>query len=151
MERIEKSISKHIEGVKIYAEGLEEIIAVLSKEGGNVEITTDLYKFDDLEEFLGKYEKARNVDEVNFKIRDPYVSVHFQKNKIWLYAADSNALSIGIYEQVDVILKNWTPKTAIFKNGWYLIAAYEFGQAYFYFGDNILKEKICQSFCYINS
>lgn len=140
MELINKSIGKHIKGVKIYAEGLEEIIAVLSKEGGNVEITTDQYKFDDLEELLEKYEKSGNIDEINFQIREPYVSVGFRKNQIWLYAADSNALSIGIYEQVDAILKKWTPKTAVLKNGWYLFTAYVFGQAFFYLGDSILNE-----------
>lgn len=140
MERISKSIGKRIRGVKIYAEGLEEIIDVLSREGGEVEITTDQYKFDNLDECLRKYENTGNIDEINLQISDPYVGVQFRENEIWLFASDSNALSIGIYEQVDGILKKWTPKTAILKNGWYLVVLYMFGTVFFKYGDRVLNK-----------
>ena len=117
MERIPKNISKHIGGVKIYVEGLERIIDVLSREDPNVELTTDEFRFQNLEDLLSKYEKSDYLQYLSIKISNPRISVSFDNNKVFIYASDNDALSSGLFLKVENIIKSYVRPIYILSNG----------------------------------
>lgn len=108
MQRVKKSLGEHLPPVKIYREDIEEIFAILKDESDEFSLKADGYIFESLDE-LFTYKKDQ-INSLEMQIRNPYTSIHFSPNQIWLYADDNSSLQIGLYEQIKQIVtkrKNW--------------------------------------------
>jgi len=85
MEKVISSSVKNIHGKRVYVDGLEKIIGILQNNGEEIEIKTEEYVFEDLQELEKYYENNEGPEEISIVSRNPYLSIRFRKDEISIY------------------------------------------------------------------
>ena len=91
MKKIIKGRGEFLKPVKLYLNDLEHIRDILRESSLDVKISTGDYVFDSLDE-LPQLRKEY-LTEFKMSIQEPYVSVDFRSDEIWLYIEQDNPVS----------------------------------------------------------
>jgi hypothetical protein len=109
MKRAKKTLGKHLPPVLFYKDDLILLTEALSHNGGEINIKTDEYEYDDIEELFAN--EADSLTGLSMSRRRPYVSVDFDNRLgLWLYA-DDDLMAKGIFADALSILE---PRARLF-------------------------------------
>lgn len=103
MKRIPRHLGKHVAPVKLYLDDIEELHQILAAASDHVELTTVDFELDDPKQLLEL--NCPVVHQLTIASRQPYVSADVEGGGVWLYAANDDAKSRGLYEQMRAVLK----------------------------------------------
>ncbi|MDO3381520.1 hypothetical protein [Gilvimarinus algae] len=110
MKRAKKTLEKHFPPVLFYKDDLMLLTEALSQNGGEINIKTDEYEYDDIGELFAN--EADSLTGLSMSRRSPYVSVEFDgRLGLWLYAGDDDLMAKGIFADALSILK---PRARLF-------------------------------------
>lgn len=107
-KKARKSIGEHFSPTIIYREDIEDIYDTLSESSKDVIIEADGHSFDNLDELL--LHNKDIINELKMRIYNPYVSIDFEKQRIWLYIDNNTNEQFGAYEKIKYVVKkrrNW--------------------------------------------
>lgn len=102
MEKKTKSLGQHLPPVRLYLNDIKEIYNIFSTLNKSVQIETEdhiLYKPEDLTNLSGS-----RINNINFNISEPYISLQMSKNAIWLYSSADDFTSKGIFNELKSFL-----------------------------------------------
>ncbi len=103
MEQIDKSISQNYLPLTIYRDDLDQISAALPANA-EISISTGDYKFTSVAEFA-EHTKPDRIHDLEFKVRDPYMTIELRPIWARIYVASSAPMSAGVFFAVDRILR----------------------------------------------
>lgn len=104
--------------VKLYLDDLKKIEAMLNEVSKDIKIESEGYEFSNIDELIQLQKES--IETLCMKIYNPYLSIEFKKNEVWLYIADDTALSRGIYEKIkDYLYKHKRNLSWVRKNSLY--------------------------------
>lgn len=98
MKKINKSFSIKLPPIRLYLDDLAQIADILGPSSSPVLISTSDYEFANVSEL-----KSLKVDQINtlkISIREPHIWVSLEPSEARLYAANDDAMSRGLLEQV---------------------------------------------------
>ncbi len=104
MKKIEKSLYKKYHPTVLYREDLDFIETTLKEKSTTIEIVTEDYKYDSIEELV----KERNgilPKILKLTSHQPHISVDVSGNAMALYSSDSDNESAGIFWKIDKCIK----------------------------------------------
>jgi len=119
MEKVISSSVKNIHGKRVYVDGLEKIIGILQNNGEEIEIKTEEYVFEDLQELEKYYENNEGPEEISIVSRNPYLRIRFRKDEISIYLDQENPERIVIRSLIEEEIRKWNRKFS-FTGNWYL-------------------------------
>jgi len=102
MKRVKSTYVESLGPVKLFLNDVEEIVSILREVSATVDIRTDEYSMESVEEL-----KKLDVDcihELTIQCREPYVSLELDRYRIWLYIAEDTPVSRGLFEKVKEVL-----------------------------------------------
>lgn len=102
MKKIKKSYGEGLDPVILYYDDLERIIEIFKEGSKEINISTDEYEFEDITE-IQKIDKEK-LDSLTIDIQNPYVSLNFKPDSIWLYISEDTSASRGIFEKLKYLL-----------------------------------------------
>lgn len=108
MQKVKQDVGEHLPPLKIYREDIEDIYAILNEVSNKIIIEADGFTFESIDE-LFTYKKIQ-INSLKMSLIDPYVSIDFEPNKIWLYSSDNTSMQVGLYAKIKSIVikrKNW--------------------------------------------
>ena len=115
MKKISKPLGEHLKPVKLHYDDIEEIYQVFSESDGQIIVEADDFEIEQLEEIL-KINKPFFTN-LSVTLRQPYVSVHFKDDRVWLYANEDTPIQRGIFEKIKtILLKKQRPLAPFFLN-----------------------------------
>ena len=102
MKKIHKHLGGHLRPIKLYYDDLLEIYEILKQAGNRIEIKTDEYEIESIEEILSI--KKPVITNLTIKLYEPVVSIDFTNSRIWLYASEDTPVQRGLYEKIKTML-----------------------------------------------
>jgi hypothetical protein len=104
--KMKRIVENHSEGfgfLRIYREDLESILVVLEELGKPVTIQADGFELDTAKELFGL--RVERLRKLSISVSDPYVSLDYENNRIWLYIAKDDIQSRGVFEKLKLVIK----------------------------------------------
>ncbi len=118
MEKLDKSQSKNYSPLVLWADDLEELLAVLKDCAGGIKFVADDVGFDSVDEFVME-SKGRDPSVVRITSSDPYLTVELYPRWASLYLSSSKLLPSGVFLKIDSILSRCQRKPRFFyRLGW---------------------------------
>lgn len=102
MKHINKPLGEQLKPIKIYYDDLVEIYEILKQAGDRIEIKTDEYELESIEEILSI--KKPFITNLSITLYEPMVSITFTNRDIWLYAREDTPIQHGLYEKIKTLL-----------------------------------------------
>lgn len=102
MQKIVQSLGEHLKPVWLYLDDVEQIVEIFRQVSSDVSISTKEFALSDLKQLTEL--KKEFITDLHIQIREPYVSLSLESNRIWLYAQKDEAVSRGLFEQVKQVL-----------------------------------------------
>lgn len=102
MERVNRTLGEHLKPVKLYYDDIKQIFEILNETGSEIKIIADEYRIDSLEE-ISSIEK-HFFTYLNITSKDPYISVEFSPDRVWIFAYENTPLASGIFYKIKMIL-----------------------------------------------
>lgn len=102
MKKIHKPLGEHLRPIKLYYDDILEIYRILKEAGDLIQIKTDEYEIESIEEILSI--KKPFITNLSIKLYEPAVSIDFRDSNIWLYASEDTPVQRGLYEKIKTIL-----------------------------------------------
>jgi len=102
LKKLNKHLGEHLKPVKLFYDDIEEIYEILKAANNEVKIEADNYEIESLDEILTI--KKPFFTNLQISIRNPYVSINFKNNEIWLYASEDTAIQRGLYEKLKLLI-----------------------------------------------
>jgi hypothetical protein len=102
MQKLMHSRIELLRPVTLYLEDIEQIVEILQQVSGKVELHTEEYVLEDLEQLAEL--KSESINEFHIMIRDPFISLELMPYRIDLYIEKDEPMSRGLFEQIKQIL-----------------------------------------------
>jgi hypothetical protein len=98
MKRISKAQSEKLKPVYLYKDDVSDLFEIFERGCKTVELEAAGYGLESMSEF----EKLSNesINELHIQGREPYVSLHFRPNGIFLYINEDTHHQIGVFEEI---------------------------------------------------
>ena len=103
LKKIQRHLGEHLKPVKLYYDDILDLIEILKEGGGEIEIEADDYMLDSPDEILS-IEKPF-FTKLEIRHLNPRISINFESNNIWLYAAEDTPVQRGLFGKVKSLLK----------------------------------------------
>ena len=114
MEQITKSKRTDLKPLVLYFEDIAKICEILSEISSEIEIETEDYKLNNIEEITELSEKI--IYSLNISTSNPYVSVDFRPSSASIYISEDNATQRGILDKIKQYLESKQRKLAWLAN-----------------------------------
>lgn len=116
MKKIAQSLGEHFRPVKLYLDDIEKIIETLSQVSSKVSISTEDYALDDAQQLASL--KQEQITYLHISLHEPYISLELKPSNIWLFAAEDEPISRGLFEKIkQILLKRERKFARIVHNG----------------------------------
>lgn len=102
MQKRAKSYGKHIQPVRLYLDDVETIYETLREVAERVKITTDEYVLDNPDQLAELRKDYLTYLEISSS--EPYISVDLKSSSCWLYIANNEPTSLGVFEKIRQLL-----------------------------------------------
>lgn len=103
MEKIRRHLGEHLKPVKLYFDDIEELVDIFQSTGADIQIEADDYKIASPEEILSINKPF--FTNLSIRQRNISVSVNFENDGIWLYAAEDTPAQRGLFELTKIVLR----------------------------------------------
>ncbi|MDY7000394.1 MAG: hypothetical protein SVS15_01265 [Thermodesulfobacteriota bacterium] len=101
MQKLNKEIEEWISNVTVYLSDLKSIYDILKEISNEVEITTDDFRYDTIEEMV---KHGPEIRKVKFSISNPSIYVSISKHGVLLNSLEDSLRCIGIITKIRTIL-----------------------------------------------
>ena len=104
MEKIFKHHGERLPPVRLYLDDIKKIIGILSEVSENIDLEADEYKYESLTELTTQ--NLYQINSLTISSSDPYVSLHFAPDSVWLFITKDTAELRGIFEKIKKFLRS---------------------------------------------
>ena len=112
MKRASKTSGKLLPPVVLHKEDLASIAESLAQSNGLIEITTNDYEYESIDELVDNV--ADNLRGLSIKRTSPYISVDLDRwPGVWVYASSDDLVSKGIFSELLSILEPRVRRTYV--------------------------------------
>ena len=123
MKKRKKSFSKNLKPAKLFLDEIRDIQIELAEYGSELEILTEDYELDSLQELSELYDEK--VTTLTLITRNPYISVDFKKDDIRIYCRDINQNSRRTLEAIEEIIDSHRRIIVwILHSGWFFFSLF---------------------------
>jgi hypothetical protein len=98
MKRVGKSQSENLKPVFLYKDDISDLLEIFDRGCEEVEIEASGYALDDVSELENLSNEV--INELHIQGREPYVSLHFKPNDVYLYIDEDTHHQIGVFEEI---------------------------------------------------
>ncbi len=98
MKRIDKSKSEKLKPVFLYRDDISSLYEIFERGCETVEIEAAGYQLECVAEL--NYLSDETINELHIQGRNPYVSLHFRPNDIYLYIGEDTHHQLGLFEEI---------------------------------------------------
>jgi len=98
MKRVGKSQLEKLKPVFLYKDDISDLLEIFNRGCEKVEIEASGYALDDISEIESLSNEV--INELRIQGREPYVSLHFKPNDIYLYIDEDTHHQIGVFEEI---------------------------------------------------
>jgi len=102
MKKIQKPLSKELPPVKIYLDDLKQIYEILKEKVKSIEITTEDYEVDDINQL--KNLDSKKLNYLSMECSDPHITIEFDSSSASIYFAEDSTYNRGILSEIEEIL-----------------------------------------------
>lgn len=107
MQKRAKSHGKHIQPVRLYLDDVETIYEILREVAERVRIINDEHVLDKPDQLLELKKDCLTYLEISSS--EPYISVDLKPSSCWLYIANDESTSRGVFEKTKQLLERRKP------------------------------------------
>jgi hypothetical protein len=134
-KKIKGSIGEHLKPVKLHYNDIEEIYSVFQEAATQeINIENEEYELETVESI--KSIDLPTINNLHFSTHNPYISLEFKKDSIWLYIDKDTPTQRGVYEKLKKIVKSKTQKKYFLFNTMVAFILFAIGSIFI----NIYKE-----------
>lgn len=101
VRRVPEHLGEHLPPVHLYADDLQEIVDIFNEVSGEVTLSTTNFEVDAVESLQ---QVGPQLHRLQVRLKEPFVSASLDGNNVWLYAAEDDAVSRGLFEKVKSLL-----------------------------------------------
>lgn len=104
MRKINKPLREELPPVKLYLDDLKSICNVLKQKAKSIDITTEDYRVEDINQL--KNIEIKKLHRLSINCYDPYISIDFTPSGATIYFAEDSTYNRGILSEIEDILSN---------------------------------------------
>ncbi len=123
MEKRKKNVYKNLKPAKLFLDEIRDIQIELAEYGSELEILTEDYELDSLQELSEFYDEKATT--LTLKARNPYISVNFKKDDLHIYCNEINQNSRRTLEAIEEIINSHRRIIVwILRSGWFFYSLF---------------------------
>lgn len=98
MKKIRTHISENLKPVTLYLDDMIKLVEIFQEVSDAIYIEFDNYEIDNINEIVNLNLESTNL--LKIRSQNPYISIDFSKNSIYLYAQDDTVIQRGCFEKI---------------------------------------------------
>lgn len=130
MDKKKKSYRVELPPLVVYFDEIEEIIDCLKELSTEISIETENYSLSDISEL--KEINKNQINQLEIRSRDPYISVDLGKSSASIYISEDNAAERGVLEKIRLLLERRKRKLAWLAHSSFLSGATTGASSWFF-------------------